>query len=76
MQSEVIDVIIKALIQHDMDRIKAAVLNGDDAGLRWLSDLLEDGHTGYAQLDTCDLIDEFQARGLELVARERSNVYA
>lgn len=71
MQSEVLDVIHNALLKHDIDRIKRAVLDNDDAGLTWLHDLL-DNH--YSAFTTTDLIDEFQGRGLELVARERPDL--
>jgi len=71
MQSEVLEVIHNALINHGIDRVKRAVLNNDDQGLNWLRDLL-DNH--YSTFTTTDLIDEFQGRGLELMARERPNV--
>ena len=71
MQSEVLDVIHNALIKYDIDRIKRAVLENDDAELNWLRDLL-DNH--YSTFEADDLIDEFQGRGLELMARERPDV--
>jgi len=74
MQSEIIDVIIQALIKHDIDRAKQAILNGDEKDLDFLREKLECGTEGYANYDTCQLIDEFQERGLELVARERFNL--
>jgi hypothetical protein len=71
MQSDVMEVITKALIEHDIDRIKRALLDGDDAGLNWLRDYFEDA---YNNMMASDLIDEFQGRGLELVARERPSL--
>jgi hypothetical protein len=71
MQSEVLDVIHNALIKYDIDRLKQAVLHGDEEGLNWVRDLLDNHYSGFT---TTELIDEFQGRGLELMARERPNL--
>jgi hypothetical protein len=76
MQSEIINVMINALVEHDIARVKQAVMDGDHKGLDFLREKLECGTEGYAHYDTCQLIDEFQERGLELVARERPNIRA
>ena len=69
MHSEVMDVIIRALIEDDIKKIQVALDTG--AGMGWLRGILEDGTCGYANHPDPDLIDEFQSRGLELVAVER-----
>jgi hypothetical protein len=80
MQSEVLEVIIKGLVEDDINRLRKAIRGthdhpyGNDEELNWLRQILEEGHVGYDEMDASDLIDEFQARGLELVARERRNV--
>jgi hypothetical protein len=71
MQGEVLEVITMALVNHDVDRIKRAVMDGDEAGLDWLRSYFEDAYNTMAAVD---LIYEFQARGLELVARERASL--
>jgi hypothetical protein len=71
MQSEVIEVLTKGLIKHDLDRIKQAVKDNDEKGLDFIRFILDDYYSGFA---TTDLIDEFQERGLELVAQERMDI--
>ena len=69
MYSEVADVMLKALVEDDVERIRVAFETG--TGMVWLRGILEDRYT---DLDMPDLIDEFQARGLQLTATKREDI--
>jgi hypothetical protein len=59
---------IQALVEDDVKQIRVAFETG--AGMVWLKGILEDRYTN---LQTADIIDEFQDRGLRLVAEKKKN---
>ena len=68
MHSEILDVMTQALVEDDVKQIRVAFETG--AGMVWLKGILEDRYTNW---QTADIIDEFQDRGLQLVAKKRTN---
>lgn len=69
MQSEILDVMIEALVDDDVERIRVALET--NVGMVWLKGILEDR---YMDAPTTDIIDEFQGRGLQLIAKKRENI--
>ena len=68
MHSEILDVMTQALVEDDVKQIRVAFETG--AGMVWLKGILEDRYTNW---QTADIIDEFQGRGLRLIAEKKKN---
>lgn len=68
MHSEILDVMTQALVEDDVKHIRVAFETG--AGMVWLKGILEDRYTNW---QTADIIDEFQERGLRLIAEKKKN---
>ena len=68
MHSEILDVMTQALVEDDVKQIRVAFETG--AGMVWLKGILEDRYTNW---QTADIIDEFQERGLRLIAEKKKN---